>query len=201
MAKPNAKDVRACTLVPSRRWRAGVALACFFVFLIVDRITKHLVLLAASSKVFPIDLVSGMLSFRFVANRGAAFGMGEGMGWVFVVLAAAALIFTVWYLSHAKILSRFEVVGLGMVAAGALGNAFDRVVLGFVVDFISLDCINFPVFNVADIAIVCGAVLAFIGFMVSPANKAEGAPDSGACDDAGRDRCGSKDDCASKGGC
>ena len=54
---------------------------------------------------------------------------------------------------------------MGMVVGGAIGNAIDRLVFGFVTDFFATRFIDFPVFNVADIGITCGVAIAFIGFM------------------------------------
>ena len=52
-----------------------------------------------------------------------------------------------------------------MVVAGGIGNAIDRFLMGYVVDFICADFIDFPIFNVADIGVTCGFVLLFIGLM------------------------------------
>ena len=56
-------------------------------------------------------------------------------------------------------------LGAALVVAGGLGNAFDRFMLGYVVDFINLTFIDFPVFNIADIGVTCGFVLAAIAFL------------------------------------
>ena len=61
---------------------------------------------------------------------------------------------------------------MGMVVGGAIGNAVDRVVYGFVVDFIATEFIDFPVFNIADIGITCGVIIAFAGYLFfSPAAR------------------------------
>ena len=76
------------------------------------------------------------------------------------------------YLVRAPQLAHLEVVGMAMVAGGAIGNAIDRLAFGFVTDFIATTFIDFPVFNVADIGITLGVVLALFGYMfLSPAAR------------------------------
>ncbi|MDO4437064.1 MAG: signal peptidase II [Coriobacteriaceae bacterium] len=140
--------------------------------LTLDVLTKFIVkgTLAVTGQSVPV--LPGVLSFRYVENVGAAFSMGEGFGTLFALLACAVTIGIAVYLRKAPEVSKLEVLGLGLMAGGAIGNAIDRVALGFVVDFIATDFIDFPVFNVADIGITVGVALAFIGFMfLSPAAK------------------------------
>ena len=59
-----------------------------------------------------------------------------------------------------------ELIGLGLVIGGGIGNAIDRFVLGYVVDFIDLSFMDFPVFNIADIGVTCGLALFLIGWIV-----------------------------------
>ena len=65
-----------------------------------------------------------------------------------------------------KVVSWPEVVGLALVVGGGIGNAIDRFVLGYVVDFIDLTFMNFPVFNIADIGVTCGLVLFLVAWLV-----------------------------------
>ena len=85
-----------------------------------------------------------------------AFGLASGFGYTFVLLAVVVTVVTMLYLLRAPLLSRLEVVGLGMLVGGAIGNAIDRVLFGFVTDFIATTFIQFPVFNIADIGITVG---------------------------------------------
>ncbi|MFR8956744.1 MAG: signal peptidase II, partial [Collinsella intestinalis] len=89
------------------------------------------------------------------------------------------------YLTRTRQVSKLETLGLGLVAGGALGNAIDRLMLGYVVDFIATDFIDFPVFNVADIGICVGVFFAFVGFMfLSPAAKVDATAELNARDEA-----------------
>lgn len=159
-------------LVPSMVWRLLVSGAMALVFLVVDQVSKMIVRRAVMTGFFSVEVIPGVLGLEFVANRGAAFGLGEGMGWVFVLLAVGVTAFVLVYLLRAPKISRLEVLGMGMVVGGAIGNAIDRLVFGFVTDFFATRFIDFPVFNVADIGITCGVAIAFIGFMfISPAAR------------------------------
>lgn len=157
---------------PPLGWRIPVALMTFVTTFALDYITKVFVKNTLAITGENISVLPGILSFRFVANTGAAFSMGEGMGWFFAAFAFVVLIAIAVYLVRTPNVSKLETFALGLVAGGALGNALDRVLLGYVVDFIATDFINFPVFNVADIGVSVGVVLAFIGFMfLSPDAK------------------------------
>ena len=114
-----------------------------------------------------IPLIENVFHLTYVENRGAAFSLFAQFDsrWIFVALAVinTAAIFAVLrkrYIQTA--LGRWSLV---LVAAGALGNAIDRVIHGFVVDMFDFRLIHFPVFNVADIFICIGGVLFVIYFM------------------------------------
>ena len=114
-----------------------------------------------------IPLIENVFHLPYVENRGAAFSLFAQFDsrWIFVALAViiTAAIFAVLrerYIQTA--LGRWSLV---LVAAGALGNAIDRVIHGFVVDMFDFRLIHFPVFNVADIFICIGGALFVIYFM------------------------------------
>lgn len=166
------ENLAKTTFSPSRVWRGVIGGGAGLLVLTLDVLTKFIVkgTLAVTGQSVPV--LPGVLSFRYVENVGAAFSMGEGFGTLFALLACAVTIGIAVYLRKAPEVSKLEVLGLGLMAGGAIGNAIDRVALGFVVDFIATDFIDFPVFNVADIGITVGVALAFIGFMfLSPAAK------------------------------
>ncbi len=108
----------------------------------------------------PIDLIDGVLTLRFTTNSGGAFSLFQDIPWFFVAVSAAIaslIVVTAFRHSDAMVGS-----ALGLVLGGALGNLTDRFVrgsgsLGEVVDFIDLHV--WPVFNLADSAIVVGAVM------------------------------------------
>lgn len=179
--------------MPALSWRFGVAgiiaLACFA----LDRATKlavqmHLDPAPFVGSRFEMPLIPGFVGLSYVENTGAAFSMGEGYGIAFVALALVVTVGAIAYLLRAKVVSKLEVVGLALVVGGALGNAVDRAVFGYVVDFIATEFMSFPVFNVADIGITCGVVIAFIGFLVSPANRVDATAELNRRDEQDRAR-------------
>ncbi|WP_241146161.1 signal peptidase II [[Collinsella] massiliensis] len=159
---------------PSLAWRLGVLGALAAAFVIADQVSKALVRATQAQGGFPVEVLPGVVGFEYVENRGAAFGLGEGFGFVFVLLAVVMVAASVVYLVRAPRVSRLEVVGLGMVCGGAIGNAIDRVALGYVTDFITTRFMSFPSLNIADIGVTVGVVIALIGFIfLSPANEKE----------------------------
>jgi signal peptidase II len=93
-------------------------------------------------------------------NTGVAFGMFQGMGTVFAVLAAIVSVVIIYYYPRVAGDSRTLKIAMSMQLAGALGNFIDRVTIGHVTDFVSVW--NFPVFNVADACISVGVVILLI---------------------------------------
>ncbi|MFC9360595.1 signal peptidase II [Rhodococcus sp. NPDC057014] len=109
----------------------------------------------------PVWLIGDLVSLRLVRNPGAAFSMATGMTWLLTLVAVGVVIGVVRI--GRTLRSPWWALGLGLVLGGALGNLVDRffrapgVMQGHVVDFVSVGW--WPVFNVADSAIVCGAIL------------------------------------------
>ena len=136
-------------------------LYCLFVMGIVaaDQVTKLLVLehIPLYSEV---EAIPGLFHLTYVQNTGAAFSAMEGMRWLFVALfAALTVLVLVEYFKKRMPFSSFERWCIAAIYGGGLGNVIDRVRLGYVVDMIEVDFINFPVFNVADCFITCGCIL------------------------------------------
>ena len=133
----------------------------------------------------PLYIIDQLLRLTYVENTGAAWGMGAGHTWIFTIVAVVVGVVIVRFAR--TITSRAWALALGGLLGGLLGNLIDRLTrppgpgLGSVVDFIGLP--NFPVFNVADIAITCSAVamiiLAWRGIPLS-----ESEPDGSSSDDS-----------------
>lgn len=129
----------------------------------VDLLTKRWA--AANLTAEPVQVIGSFLQVRYVENTGAAFSMFQGRGSFFGVAAIVAIFAVLWFLRSAK--STWEVVGLGLVVAGAAGNLIDRIFRGDgfldgpVIDWIDLWFI--PTFNVADAAITMAVVVLLLG--------------------------------------
>lgn len=129
---------------------------------VVDVYTKHLAVDQLTRGV-PVRVVGEWLTLRLVYNPGAAFGIhvGQYSRWVFMVLALLALVVLGIMVSQTPPAQRFRLITLGLVCGGAVGNLIDRVRSARgVVDFIDVWIGNFhwPTFNVADMAVSCGAI-------------------------------------------
>lgn len=125
-------------------------LSGFFIWL--DQITKKMAvkhLMHQSEKV----LIPDILEFRYLENRGAAFGILQG-GHILFYIVAVIVIVAIFYIIYRMPASKrfFPLfICLMFIFSGAIGNQIDRVLQGYVVDFIYFSFINFPIFNIADI--------------------------------------------------
>jgi signal peptidase II len=128
---------------------------------VLDRATKTLAEELLPGR--PVELIAGILDLRYTTNPGGAFGLFGGVPWLFA--AISGIVIVVVLLASWRLPTMVAAIGLGFVLAGALGNLTDRATRGpgfsgEVVDFIDLQL--WPVFNVADMAIVLGASILFL---------------------------------------
>jgi signal peptidase II len=148
--------------VPAVR-RIGVLVAVAVLVFALDIISKAIVVAELTDRP-PVRLLGGLLTLRVTRNSGAAFSIGTGMTIIFTLIAAGVV---VAILRTARRLRSLPwAISLGLLLGGATGNLIDRLLRapaplrGHVVDWIELP--HWPVFNVADSAIVCGGVLAVL---------------------------------------
>ena len=127
--------------------------------LVADQVTKYLTV--ANIDLYEhISVIPGFMGLTYVQNKGAAFSMLQGQQWLFAVIFAVFAVFIVWEFSKKQLpFKPFERWCIVAVFAGGLGNMIDRLRLGYVVDMIATEFIDFPVFNVADCFITCGCIL------------------------------------------
>ena len=135
--------------------------------LLLDRVTKCLTLAFLPGE--DVALLP-YLHLNFVQNTGAAFGMMQGGNLLFILVTLLILGYIIK--SWQELCSYGPLVkwGIVLILGGALGNLYDRITLGFVVDFIDLRV--WPVFNMADSFITCGGVL--LGWTLFTSNKKSG---------------------------
>ena len=135
------------------------------IVLVIDQITK---VKAATDLALNGDIKvwEGVLHFTYVENRGAAFGMMQGGKWFFLIVTAIAIAGMVWFLIKERKTMHFLMkFSICLLLSGAIGNLIDRVALGFVRDMIYVAAINFPVFNVADMAVCVGCGLLILDIL------------------------------------
>ncbi len=124
----------------------------------------------------PVALLPGLLDLHYAENRDTAFSLLRALPFAgkaalltsVSLVAVAAVIFTWWRRRRA---STVEQTAYALLVAGALGNVIDRLLRGYVIDFIEID--RWPIFNVADMAIVAGvALLVIVGLRRAPEERA-----------------------------
>lgn len=143
------------------------------VMVLIDRLAKAW---AAESLSFGVTGPNyGIVDMTLVHNLGAAFGMGQGNGWLFIAIAIVICIAAIAWLAFGTKHHPLEVVSLALLVAGGVGNLIDRLTTGYVVDFIHFTFVDFPVFNVADMCVTCGVVLFVISVLFTGAFSDEKA--------------------------
>lgn len=158
-----------------------IILAVFSVVVVIlDQISKYLVVSnIALGEVVPVW--NGVFHLTYLRNTGMAFSLLEGGRWFFLVLTVAALIIMILAVKKKWVAHPLGLWALAAIAGGAVGNLIDRVRLGYVVDMIEVEFMEFAVFNVADSFVVCGAILLVIYtfFFDKPKKENSNVSDSG----------------------
>ena len=132
----------------------------FVILVITDQLTKHLAVVRLKNQA-AYNLINGILEFNYLENRGAAFGVLQNQKYFFVFVALIFIGVIVFVLIKVPTQKKYYSLNilLVMIAAGAVGNMIDRVRYDYVVDFIYLVCIQFPIFNMADIYVTTATVI------------------------------------------
>jgi signal peptidase II len=128
--------------------------------LVLDQFSKWLI--ASNMKVGQsIELIPNFLYITYTRNTGAAWSILEGQMWFFYLVTVIVLVIVVYYMQKYGRFKPLLGTALGLVIGGTLGNFFDRLIHGSVVDFIHvyLGSYSYPVFNIADSSLVIGAIL------------------------------------------
>ena len=173
-AEPVTADGEVVARSPRRRLRLLLVVAA--VVLVLDVVSKVLAvhLLTPGQ---PVSIIGDTVTWTLVRNSGAAFSMATGYTWVLTLVASGVVVGIIWM--GRRLVSPWWALGLGMILGGALGNLVDRFfrspgpLRGHVVDFLSIGW--WPVFNVADPAVVGGAIflvgLSLFGFDFDAAGR------------------------------
>lgn len=135
----------------------------------VGRWALAVTLLDLALKTIPLGadrvLVPGLLALRQVGNHGVAFGLMQGLSVLVLPLTALlVLLGGLWLQKQA--MGRFEAMAYGLLLGGAMGNLVDRLVHGFVTDYLELVFVRFAVFNLADAALTLGAALLIVFYLI-----------------------------------
>lgn len=112
-----------------------------------------------------ISVIPKVIDFVYVKNTGAAFSFLSDKNYGIIVLSCISVLFcigVILFMIKQKPKNKLLVISLALMLSGAIGNGIDRIIKGYVVDFIEMIFIDFPVINIADIAITFGAAMIII---------------------------------------
>ena len=133
------------------------------IFIIIsDQVTKNIINLNYKSFTNN-DFV--LFRFDYVKNYGAAFNLLNGNRIFLSILSTSISIILLYFILNNKKKSNIELLSYSFILGGTIGNGIDRIIKGYVIDFINLNFINFPVFNIADISINIGLLFIIYGFI------------------------------------
>lgn len=143
-----------------------LALVVAAIVVAIDQVTKFLIVSNLDSQSC-IAVLGGLFNIRFVENSGAAWSILEGETWLLVAVSLVIMAVCIFMLVKKTYGSKLMFWAVSLVLAGGVGNLIDRIFrAGKVVDFIEFGFIDFPVFNVADIAVCTGAGLIVVLFII-----------------------------------
>ncbi len=136
--------------------------------LVLDQISKWAITVCLP--LYEVIELVPFLNLTIIHNKGAAFSLladaGGWQRWFFAVISTAVSIALLFWLRNLESSARLEAISISLILGGAVGNLVDRVVSGYVVDFLNLynyfGNYHFPIFNIADLAICVGVVLLLI---------------------------------------
>ena len=144
--------------------------------MVLDQLTKYMASTLLSY--YQPVAVMPMFNFTLMHNTGAAFSFLRDAGgwqrWFFSIIAIGVSIFLALWLKRLTVQEKLQAIALSLILGGAIGNVIDRVLLGYVVDFLDVyyDQWHFPAFNIADSAITIGAALIIYDSFFGSATKA-----------------------------
>lgn len=147
-------------------------ISCMIMIVLIiafDQITKYFASLKLADGSVA-KFIPGVVQFKYAENTGMAFSMLSGARWVFIALTVVVCVGVFYYLFSNRCKSLWLYWSLGVILSGGIGNLIDRIRFGYVVDFIEPTFVNFAIFNIADCAVTCGAVV-LVGYMLYDAFK------------------------------
>ena len=130
------------------------------ILLCIDQISKLLVV-NLLTKTDSITIIKNFFYLTYINNDGAAFSILVGKRIFLILIAVLVIVMLIRYIKKNNIQNKLELVSLALIIGGSLGNLMDRVVRGYVIDFLDFKIFNynFPIFNLADTFIVIGVFL------------------------------------------
>ena len=130
-----------------------------FFIILIDQFTKNIILKNYNNLVNK-DFI--LFKIDFVKNYGAAFNIFNGSRVFLSIISIVFSIILIFLILRKNSSNYYELYSYSLLLAGTVGNGIDRIINGYVIDFINLNIINFPVFNIADISINVGFIILLI---------------------------------------
>ncbi len=127
-----------------------------------DQFTKYIIDINHTSYINKDFL---FFSIDYVKNYGAAFNILNGSRILLSTISITITLFLTYFILYKKNLSNLDLFSYSFILAGTIGNGIDRIINGYVIDFINLNFIDFPVFNIADISINIGLIFIIYGLI------------------------------------
>ena len=136
-----------------------LSIVLVIVLLGIDLLLKYLV----STYLTTVNIIDNFFSLTYVLNDGAAFSLFASRTYLLILIALICLFFIIYELKN-NLDDRVLSIGYSLVLAGLLGNFLDRLMDGYIIDYLSFKIFtcNFPIFNFADILIVVGIIIVII---------------------------------------
>ena len=132
-----------------------------FFIIFIDQFTKHFIY-HNLKKIINNDFI--LFRIDFVKNYGAAFNIFSGSRIFLSIISIVFTIILIYLILRKDTIKIVDLCSYSFILGGTVGNGIDRILKGFVIDFINLNIINFPVFNIADISINIGFILIIYSF-------------------------------------
>ena len=133
------------------------------VVILLDMVSKCIVsrLLIVNESVM---IIKNFFNITYVRNTGAAFSIFSGNTFLVMIVSFIIIIGIILYISKNKPSNKMEKVAYSLILGGAIGNFIDRIIYGYVRDFIEIDIFgwDYPIFNLADVFVVVGVILLVI---------------------------------------
>lgn len=150
----------------------ALSLAIAGLVVIIDQVIKYFVAMYLP-QAGVVTAIPHLLDLYYVENRGVAFGMFENMRWIFVALTSVIIVILLYIIIFKKIRSKMFLISSALIIGGGIGNLIDRVLYGYVIDYLQLSFFS-PVCNFADYAVTVGTVLLVIYLLfMSDSSKKE----------------------------
>ena len=136
-------------------------------FVVIDQVVKILVINKMALQQ-SITIINNFFNITYVRNTGAAWSILSGNVLLLIMISVLALVAIYYYLIKDKELNKIDIVSYSMLIGGIIGNLIDRIVHGYVIDYLDFKIFNynFPIFNVADTLIVISIIIIGISLIV-----------------------------------